>query len=151
MFKTQIRNINELEYKLLMEIGLDIDTEHRLVDQDFGTFVFFNGKHIKAKRNGIEPFINKHTVYFDPVGNVKFMRQLFQYYINKINQLDGVYFPVFFPIFNQENRTGCIEMKNEEGSFRSEYYHNETLRYIDMIFRISGEILDLRQFDFVVE
>ena len=86
MFKTQIRNINELEYKLLMEIGLDIDTEHRLVDQDFGTFVFFNGKHIKAKRNGIEPFINKHTVYFDPVGNVKFMRQLFQYYINKINQ-----------------------------------------------------------------
>ncbi len=147
MFITAINNINDLEYKLMMEIGLSVDNEHRLIDQDFGTFVFLNGKYIKAKLNGVEPFINRHTIYFDPVGNVKFMRHLFQYYMTKINKLDNKYFSVFYPIFNQENGTGCLEVKNENEYYKSEYYYNESLRYIDIIFRISGEVVDLRMFD----
>lgn len=150
MFNTQINTINDLEYKLMIEMGFSVDQDHRLLDQDFGTFVFFNGRYIKAKLNGVEPFINKHTVYFDPVGNVKFMRQLFQYYMAKIQRVDNRYFSVFYPIFNQKNGSGCIEVKNENECYKSEYYYNESLRYIDIIFRISGEILDLSKFDFKV-
>lgn len=144
-----IMNEADLEYNLLLELGLSVDSSHYLMDQDYGTFVFFNGKHIKAKRNNIEPFVNKHEVYFDPIRNVKLMRNLFQYYINKIYNLDNRYFSVFFPIYNK-NGPGALEIKNATECYRSGNYNNESLRYIDLIFKISGEEhVDLSNFDIV--
>lgn len=143
-------NEMELEYKLLSELGLGVDVNHYLIDQDYGTFVFFNGKHIKAKRNNVEPFVNRHEVYFDPIRNVKLMRNLFQYYISKIHSLENRYFSVFFPIYN-ENAPGALEIKNTTECYRSKCYNNESLRYIDLIFRISGDIdIDLTNLDFPV-
>ena len=143
-----INTIDDLEQKLMMEIGLSVDLEHTVTDQDFGTYLSLHGKYIKAKRNGIEPFVNRHSsIYFDPVRNVKFMRYLFQYYMTKIQKLDNRYFSVFFPTYNQETGAGCIDIKNETESYRSKYYYNEALRYIDIIFRISGEEIDLTKFD----
>lgn len=142
--------MNELEYELLLAIGLSVDSNCNLIDQDYGTIVYLNGKNIKAKRGAIEPFIRRTDVYFDPVNNVKLMRTLFQYFINKINDLDNRYFSVFFPVF-KDNGSTAIEIKSETESFRSDYYYNESLRYIDLIFKISGyEYVDMKKYDFKV-
>lgn len=142
--------MNELEYQLLLAIGLSVDVNHNLIDQDYGTIVYLNGKNIKAKRGSIEPFIRKTDVYFDPINNVKLMRTLFQYFINKINNLDNRYFSVFFPV-SKENGLISIEIKSELECFKSDYFYNESLRYIDLIFKISGyDYINIKQYDFKV-
>lgn len=142
--------MNDLEYQLLLAIGLSVDTNHNLIDQDYGTIIYLNGKNIKSNRGTIEPFIRKTDVYFDPINNVKLMRTLFQYFINKINDLDNRYFSVFFPVY-KDNGLISIEIKSELESFKSDYFYNESLRYIDLIFKISGyNFIDVKQYDFKV-
>lgn len=138
--------MNELLYKLMNEVGLSVDDQYNLVDQDYGTVVFLNGKVIKAARNGLEPFVSRQEVYFNPIENVKLMRMLFQYYIKKLNVFDNKYFPLFYPISNDKGMGG-FEIKNDKEIYRSNYYNNECLRYIDLIFRMSGENVDLSSFD----
>lgn len=143
--------MNDLEYQLILAMGLSVDTNNNLIDQDYGTIVYLNGKNIKAKRGPVEPFIRKTDIYFDPVNNVKLMRSLFQYYINKITELDNRYFSVYFPVFGSENGLVAIEIKNERESYRSDYFFNESLRYIDLILKISGyDYINVKDYDFKV-
>lgn len=142
--------MNDLEYQLLLTIGLSVDANHNLIDQDYGTIVYLNGKNIKVKRGPVEPFIRKTDIYFDPLNNMKLMRSLFQYFINKIHDLDNRYFSVFFPVYG-DNGAIAIEIKSETESFKSDYFHNESLRYMDLIFKISGyDHINLKQYDFKV-
>lgn len=142
--------MNDLEYQLLLTIGLSVDTNHNIIDQDYGTIVYLNGKNIKAKRGSVEPFIRKTDIYFDPLNNMKLMRSLFQYFINKINDLDNRYFSVFFPVYG-DNGLVSVEIKSETESFKSDYFYNESLRYIDLIFKISGyDHINLKPYDFKV-
>lgn len=142
-------NKDDLIYVLMNEIGLGIDAEHYVIDQDYGTRVFLNGKAIKAKLNGVEPMIRRNEVYFD-IDNIKFIRYLFQYYIVKLQKFDNRYFSVFYPV-NVNNGCGAIEIKNESEVYRSNIYHNECLRYIDLILKMSGGInsnMDLKPLDY---
>lgn len=137
---------NELLFKLRSEIGLSIGQDFSILDQDYGTIVFLHGKTLKGGFNNQEPRITYNDIYFDPINNVKLMRTLFQYYVNKIRELENRYFSVFYPVFG-DNGLGSMVIKNETEVYKSRYYHNEALRYIDLIFKISGNDYDLSNFD----
>jgi hypothetical protein len=141
--------MNELVYKLLQEIGIDIDGNNILVDQDTQMVIYFNGKKVKYRLDGSPIPIGKNDIYFDPINNVKLMNTLFLYYINKLQTLDGIYYNIFYPVALQDGSgKGYIEIKGPNTIIRSGLYFNDCLKYIDLLFRLSGEqFVDLSMYD----
>lgn len=136
----------ELTEKLMQEIGLEIDSNHCIVDQDNGSRLQFNGKNLKYIEDGIRT--GRNDLEFNPVENSKLMNHLFSYYTNKIHQEDGRYINIYYPVECAENK-GFIELKDGDNNImRSGEYYNDSLKYADLIFQLNGEEdVDLSEYD----
>lgn len=146
---TNIQTQADLEYQLLLEMGLGVDSNFNLIDQDFGTQIFFNAKNVKVIVNGVQPQLNKRTdILFDPINNVQLMRNLFQYYIKKL-ETEGSVFTVYYPVQGSTPGQAKVEIKDTQLiPYSSKYYFNECLRYIDLIMVLNeDENVDLSMFD----
>lgn len=143
--------MNNLLYQLMTEIGLEVDSELRIVDQDDGNIIMFKGKSLKVSIDGIrQPFIGRNDILFDPITNFKVMNNLFSYFIHKTSVDEGRYFSIFYPV-NLPNGTTYIEIKEDNNIIRSNAYMNPCLAYIDLIFRINGESYNLSMYDVPLE
>lgn len=139
--------INNLLYQLMTEIGLEIDSDFRVVDQDDGNVITFKGKCLKVSLDRYrEPFIGRNDILFDPITNSKIMSHLFSYFIHKTSVTEGRYFSIFYPV-NLPNGATYIEIKEGENTLRSNPYMNPCIAYIDLVFRINGEPYDLSMYD----
>lgn len=141
--------MNNLVIKLMQEIGLDVNSLNNVVDQDYLTVLTYETKILKYSLDGVPFPINYFTsYYFNPLFDVKLMDYLFKYYLGKLDNLDERAFSIFYPV-NSKDGTGYIEIKETNGNiYRSKSYRNICLRYIDLLFRISGEEkVDLSQYD----
>ena len=143
--------INNLLYQLMTEIGLEIDSEMRIVDQDDGNVIMFKGKSLKVSLDNYrQPFIGRNDILFDPITNFKVMNNLFSYFIHKTSVTEGRYFNIFYPV-NLPNGRTYIEIKENNQVIRSGAYMNPCIAYIDLIFRINGEAYDLSMYDTPLE
>lgn len=143
--------INNLIYQLMTEIGLEIDSEMRVVDQDDGNVIMFKGKSLKVSLNEYkQPFIGRNDILFDPITNFKVMSNLFSYFIHKTSITEGRYFNIFYPVNLADGRT-YIEIKEDNQVIRSGSYNNPCIAYIDLVFRINGEAYDLSMYDVPLE
>ena len=131
---------------IMHEIGLDVDKNNNIVDQDNGQPIHFNGKELKYNLGEKKLRIGRNDVEFDPIENTKIMSHLFSYYLDKKNEEDGTYFPVYFSVSNPDGKSS-LEIKGDN-TFKSKYYKNESLKYADAILRINGnEYTDLSSID----
>ena len=140
---------NDLTVKLMQEIGLDIDNNKHIVDQDTGSLLQFNGKNLKFVENE-EEFIPRGDAAFDPIGNPKLMNHLFSYYTSKIHDEDGRYVNIYYPVQDSKDvKKGAIELKEEKENIklRSENYYNDSLKYMDLILQLNGEDGNLSEYD----
>lgn len=132
----------EIAYAIMQEVGLDVDKYNHLVDQDTNTTLKFDGKFITSPgssttRSGME---------FNPMGNVKMASHIFGYYADKLEQEDdGTKVNISYSVDTDEKTgKGYLEVRDEDNnSLRSKEYCNDSLRYADMIFRLSGENDDI--------
>lgn len=144
-------NSSLLIYKLIREMGLDITDNNIVIDQDFKNVLYFNNRVLKYNymvsiRNQID--INTE-IYFDPLNNKSLMNFLFVYYLRKLSILDNYHVSAYYTVDSMvDYNKKAIETKNGLNVIRSNYYYKDTLRYIDMILRLSGEpIINLSQYD----
>ena len=149
--KIAYNTIGELNYNLFMTIGLAINADQHLYDQDTMKELNFNGKYIKASINDIPVYAGRNDVVFEPSRNYKLMATLFGYYIDKeTNSEEG-------------DKVGFISQGNEDskdrefhrlfvdtkryGRVESDWYQNGYLGFIDCIFKLDGQNIDLHNFD----
>ena len=79
-----INSLEDLVYALLTEIGLFIDEEGVVVDQDTYKNIMYNGKVVRASINPKIPAIPSDIyAIFDPVWDNKFMSVMLGYYLRK--------------------------------------------------------------------
>lgn len=142
--------MNDLNYKLMCDIGLDLDNNMNIIDQDFGNIIMIKGKALKASLNNIEPFIGGGDILFDPMNNYKLMANLFSYFIQKTQSTEDRYFNVFYPVQGSDNKT-AMEIKENMTVIRSGFYSNPCIAYIDLVFRINDEVYDLSMYDSIPE
>ncbi|MGL5751123.1 MAG: hypothetical protein ACRCXT_11385 [Paraclostridium sp.] len=140
-----INNVTDIQSALLKEIGLAVDADHNIIDLDYGNQLFMHGKNIKVIVNGVIPVITQHDILFDPINNPKLMNLIFNYHIQKLQSMEGMYFSVFYPVYDEMKAR--LEIKGDEYTYSSKYYYNECLRYIDLIFQIRGDDIDLSVID----
>lgn len=140
--------MKNLVYKIMNEIGLDIDDQNRIYDQDTGNIINFNQKALVYNFHyDINPGFNE--ILFDPINNRNIMVNLFSYYLKKLEVIENRYFMAFYQVENH-NHKKAVEIKaNVNEIIGSNYYANECLGYIELIFKLNNELLDLSSFDFV--
>lgn len=149
--KFAYNTIGELNYNLFLAIGLGINEEQHLYDQDTYKELNFKGKYIKASVNDMPVYAGKNDVVFMPSKNYHLMATLFGYYIDKESKSedgDKIGFIAqgtedtpdkeFHRIFVQTSRLGRIE---------SDWFMNGYLGFIDCIFKMDGQMIDLHNFD----
>lgn len=140
----------ELLNRLMSEIGLDVDDNNHIVDQDTGMNLQFNGKNLLCDDPTKRIFKKRDEITFNPIESPKLMNSLFSYYINKIHEEDGRYINIYYPV--QDGDKGYMELKEEttNTTMKSNSYKNDCLKYADLILQLNGnDDNDLRKFDFV--
>ena len=146
--KTITKNMDKIRATQIVmhEIGLDVDKYNNIVDQDNGQPLHFNGKVLKYNLSNRKIHMGRNDIEFDPIDNTKIMSHLFSYYLDKKNEEDGTYFPVYFPV-NKADGKSALEVRGNS-TFKSKSYKNDSLKYVDLILRINGNTdIDLNDVD----
>lgn len=123
--------------KIMNEIGLDLNSEGYISDQDYNNMVVMEGKLLKYSFETPVPINRNIELYFDPLNNLQLMSNLFSYYLKKLEIYEDVYFPIYFSVKNDQFQNAIV-VKNEMHSIQTSFYNNITLAYAEMIFIING-------------
>lgn len=150
---TQFDDVYELTYNLLNSIGLSIDANGYLYDQDSRTHIQFHGCKIKASVTPNVPcYAGQGEVVFDILYNIRLVTVMLGYCIDKETKLNGFSCLSHFIEDIPGTRTTAITMKMTDGSYKTtKYYMNKCLKYIHAIFLVYDENVDLSNFDEVIQ
>lgn len=134
--------MDKITYTIMNEIGLDIDILGRVVDQDYDTVIYMNGKTIKANYNdNINTPIARNEVLFNPLFDAKLGKYLFGYYLKKIAELDERKFDLFYAQQDStDNRKSYLEIRGADEVIRGKSYFSESLKIMDLLLRTAGHL-----------
>lgn len=149
-------NIWDLYYDLFSEIGLGINNQQYLYDQDTQTTIMFKDKYIKASINGQPVYAGRNDVVFEPAKNYTLMARLFEYYLDKCQHSDDGdmlqgYIAHYIDDDAAKEKQAVVVKTAGRGLIQSAFYFNIYLAYIDCLFKIAGYNADLRNFDIKAE
>ena len=150
-------NIYDMYYDLFNEIGLSINSEGLLYDQDTGNIIQFKEKNIKASINNQPIYPGRNDILFEPDKNYQLIVSLFGFYIDKCtNSEDGDTLCGYIANYIDDNETKdkqrVVVKTAGRGEIISNFYYNIYLAYIDCIFRIAGyNNINLSNLDIIVE
>jgi|GEM_PF-6340969 len=89
--------IHELTEMVMSNIGLDVDSQFRVIDQDYCNIMIYEGKYLKCSYNNEEPMITNNDIHFELTKNTKLMEFIFSYFLYKLELTRQLY---FFNILN---------------------------------------------------
>ena len=149
-------NIYDMYYDLFSEIGLGINTQQYLYDQDTQVTITFKEKYIKASINGQPIYAGRNDIVFEPAKNYTLMARLFEYYLDKCQQSDDGdllegYIAHYIDDDETKEKQRVVVKTVGRGEISSNYYFNIYLAYIDCLFKIAGYNANLTNFDIKAE
>lgn len=145
-------DLNDLILNYFYEMGMSIDKNGYLYDQDIGNNITFKGNMIKVSVNGIPVYAGMNEIVFDPIHNYGLISTLFGTFLDKCQKseegdiLGGYIAHGIEDDKGSKKQRVCVKTLNR-GEIASEYYNNVFLAYIDCTFRISGYDVNLTNFD----
>ena len=153
--KLYFSDIGELYYNLFLELGLGINQDQYLYDQDTGIALKCNDKYIKATFSNTPLYAGKTDIVFDPASNYKLMIFLFGYYLTMNDDIHCIAHymddePGKNDIEKGKRYRQRLCIRTSTGDIYTNYYYNQYLAYIEGIFLLSGnDEYDLSNFDFI--
>jgi hypothetical protein len=144
----------EMYYNMFTTIGLSINKDGYLYDQDTGIVLRFKDKFIKAPNLFGKPvYASANDIMFDPKSNYQLMTNMFGYYIDKLIAEDEIKYIAQYVEDEKINRepTGRqrVVVRTAGGDIASDFFNNGYLGYIQCIFYIDGTAMDLYNLDIV--
>lgn len=139
-------NKSKLINNILFKLNLGIDSDRIITDQETGSKILIKGKPLLLKEYGSVYYENE--VEFDPINNQKLTSSLLSLY-NKYLIEEG-YESVSIYFYLPPNKDGKVSISAKTSNDRviiTKPYFNDSLRIIDLIFKISGEDIELEEFD----
>lgn len=133
-------------------IGLELDRQGNVVDQDTGIQLQLNGKFIKYYFGNNPQIIDSNDKIFDASKDSYLMNFLVSYYIEKI-KLEGssLYIHSYHPILDKRTNTSCLELKGFVGQnifqASTKFYKNDSIKFIEALYILSGETINLTEYD----
>ena len=143
-------DIYSMYYELFGCIGLSLNRDQYLFDQDTGVVLKYKDKYIKATTVPAEIYAGRTDVLFEPDKNYNLVVVLLGYYIDKEvsmgNDIGFIAQYVEDDISREKQRV--VVKTRMYGDVVSKFYYNIYLGYIECIFKLSGyDIIELDKFD----
>lgn len=156
-FPITYNNVFDLYYEIFNSIGLAVNRNQYLYDQDTGNVLKFGDKLIKATINpNIPIYAGRNDIVFDPSKNYQLVSTLFGYYIDKtMNSENPELLQGYIAHYIDDNITKdkqrIVVKTSGKGEIASRYYYNIYLAYFDCILRIEGFDPDLTNLDIMYQ
>lgn len=137
-----------LESEILNMLGMAANDDYTIYDLETRSRIYIYSKALKTHIDGVYPFITNNDILFQPLFDLKLMKYLFQYRLDLLGKM-GEYYPFYYFEYNKNN-SACLVIKDEDGdiAFRTRYYTNEILRYIEALYLLNYENADFSLLDF---
>lgn len=138
----------ELNYEVLNELNLQRRSDGTVFDPESNTVFYMNGyKLICSIRPDEIMYPSEDQLEFDLISNYKLVQFLFGWYYKKFGNLeDKPYFDEYTTINELKYSRLCIKV-NDEFTLCTNYYHLRCLKYVEMIFLLDNENVDLSNLD----
>ena len=94
--------IHKLTEMVMSNIGLDVDSQFRVIDQDYGNIMIYEGKYLKCSYNNEEPMITNNDIHFELTKNIKLMEFIFSYFLYKLELTRQLYFSTYSILENEK-------------------------------------------------
>ena len=133
--------VTKEEFNTLMfeNIGLDLNEEGHVIDDDLGVELMIKGKVLVLDPNKVFPGSN--TLLFDPIDNPSIMDKLFKHYVDKIGNDSGVYTRLIAYNSAGKNEKTFLEIIMSDGTvYRSGRYYNDNIKCGDIILQLNSAI-----------
>lgn len=149
--KMMFNDIYEMNYHLFTEIGLSVNSQGYLYDQDTGNVLSYKEKYIKATVHPVEIYAGKNDVLFEPYKNYNMAIVLMGYFIDKeAHTTNQIGYVAQYVDPNATRDKQRVVVKTAKGDIYSQYYSNIYLGYIECIFKLADAFdVDLSNFDIV--
>lgn len=147
-------SIGDLFYDLFIELGYGVTPDQYLYDQDTDMPIKYMDKFIKASVDNTPVYAGKNDIVFDPAKNYNLIACIFGNFLDKcVNSEDGDILGGYIANYIEDNETRdkqrVVVKTKERGLIESNFYYNIYLAYIDCIFKVTGTIVDLSNFDII--
>ena len=130
----------DIKRKLMEEVGLSINKRGEYIDQDTLQALRIRNKVAK------EYNVRRNEVHFDPLTNQRHSEELLKYCDNK----DDFNIMAYGTTQEKNGKYSCT-VATRNNKITSESYNNPALCYIDSIFKLYGEQVDLSEIDTIPE
>jgi hypothetical protein len=140
---------------MLNEMGLSVEQDGYIFNYDGNVQLQLNGYKIKASIDHRDiKYAGQGEVVLDPLTNIKLVTALLGYYLNqKIS--DGLEFVSYYQeekIDSKNNKMTALTIKYDNFLSRTtKFYYNPCLKFINLIFLIENQMVDLSNFDSLLE
>jgi hypothetical protein len=148
----EVLNMNAKEFNdiIMREIGLEIDDDLNIRDQDTGDLIQYKGKQVKLAESTTRAA--KNEIPFDPINNSQFMANMFGYYTQKLHAEDeNLSVNIFYQTDKTEEGKSRIEAKVSDNgnncTLSSKEYYNDSLKYAELISKLNGNNIDFSEID----
>ena len=155
--KMYFNTMKELYYNLFADLGLSINSDQYIYDQDTGITLKFKDKYMKMDFFK-DVYAGNNDIVFDPSTNYNLIITLFGYFVEK-EAANGNDIGFIAQYTEEEPNSKNISakgarykqrlvVKTKNGDIYSNFYYNLYLAYIEVIFTIAGSTeFDLSNFD----
>lgn len=132
-------DIYEAFYNLFNEIGLSLNQNQYLTDDDSGISIKYKDKYIKSAVTPVPVYAGKTDILFEPWKNYNLMTTLFGYFVDKQTSLgNNIGFSAQYVEDNETRDRQRLIVKTVNGDIVSRFYVNIFLAYFEAIFKLSG-------------
>lgn len=138
--------VKEFTRKVMQLAGLSESPTGYLMDDDTGNVIQFNGKQLKTFNKF--DIIGYNEMMFVPLFNKTQMNCIFSYFLERIANDEGIYFPISY--ITHSNKPGQAVVKDEHNNkIVSRTYTNDSVKLLDLMYKISEFPIeeDLSRFD----
>lgn len=148
----RIEIINILTDKVIKTIGLELDKQFSIIDQDTGNIIRLNGKFIKYYFGQQPEIIDYNDKILDVTKDSYLMNFFVSYYVEKLKmEIPELYIHSFHPIIDKKTGKSALEIKGfidgEPLQLMTRFYKNNTLKFIEALFLLSEDEIDLTIYD----
>lgn len=143
----RILDINHLYNMILMCVDMKI-SNITVVSQSTRGEISFNEKVLKYNPNGFT-LVHSGEIKYDPLNNFKQMQIFFSVFLQQQENEEGLYTQMLYDEKHPQDENKIrILIRTNLGNFASQYYYNISLGYMELMFAISGIMVDnLYEFD----
>ena len=146
-----MKNDNNIKFGdlTLREIGLDIDQDNHIIDEESGMPIMMKGKFLKYNYGPVKR-TTREEINYDPLNNPKLMNLLFGYYSSKLEAEGNSGIDIYASSIASEDKQ-VLKVKTGGDTLGSAPYHSESVRIMDIICQINESGEDVSEFDFKAE